>query len=325
MRVVVLGVGAIGGWLAAGLARGGAEVAILARGATLAALRAEGLTLLHGDAAETFPLRATDDPAALAAPDILLIGLKGQDIPALLPAIRALLGPRTLVVPALNGIPWWFTQGLGGPADGAVLDSVDPGGAVGRAVPVSRVIGCVVHAASLVAAPGRIRLVKADRLPLGDPSGANAARLAELVAAFRAGGVPAEAAADIRFEVWSKLWGNATMNPLSALCRADMAQMLDDPATRGLVVTMMEEMAALGARLGLPPLGAPEARMAVARRLGAFRTSMLQDLEAGRALELGPILGGLVELAERAGIAVPTLSGINGLTRLLARNLKLGA
>ena len=318
MRVTILGAGAVGGWLAAGLARAGLPVGILARGASLAALRAQGLVFLHGETREVFPVQATDDPAALAGADILLLGLKSHDLPAALPLIRRLRGAGTLVVPAQNGIPWWFFKGFGGPAEGLVLPSVDPGGALAAAIPAEQVLGAVAHVGASVAAPGTIRLMKQDRLLLGDPCRRHAGPLADLVAALRQGGIPAEAVPDIRREVWLKLWGNSNMNPLSALCRADMQAMLEDAGVRGLVETMMVEMAALGDRIGLPMGQDIAARMVVTRRLGAFRTSMLQDLEAGRRLELGPLLGSLVELAAHLGQPVPMLAGVHGLTRLLA-------
>ena len=318
MRVTILGAGSVGGWLAAGLARAGLPVGILARGASLAALRAQGLVFLHGEAREAFPVRATDDPAALSGADILLLGLKSHDLPAALPLIQRLRGAETLVVPAQNGIPWWFFQGFGGPAEGLILPSVDPGGALAAAIPAEHVLGAVAHVGASVVAPGSIRLRKQDRLLLGDPCGRHAGPLAALTAALRQGGIPAEAVPDIRREVWLKLWGNSNMNPLSALCRADMQAMLEDAGVRGLVETMMAEMAALGARIGLPMGQDIPARIAVTRRLGAFRTSMLQDLEAGRRLELGPLLGSLVELAAHLGQPAPTLAGVHGLTRLLA-------
>lgn len=349
MRIAVLGAGAVGGWLAAGLARAGHPVGILARGATLAALRDQGLMLLQDDRREAFRLPATDDPAALQGADLLLLGLKGHDLPAALPAIRALLGPRTRVCAVQNGLPWWFFEGFGGPAAGLALDAVDPGGALARALPAARVVGGVAHVASRVEAPGTVRVVKADRLLLGSPAppapapgiaapaeAASAAGLgpappsaallpppmlpmaADIAAAFRAGGVPAEAVPDIRMEVWLKLWGNSNMNPLSALARADAAALLDEAGVRGLVLAMMREMAALGDRIGLPVAQDPEARIAVTRRLGAFRTSMLQDLEARRAMEVGPLLGALCELAGRIGQPAPILAGVHGLLRLLA-------
>lgn len=323
MRIVVFGAGAIGGWLAAGLAKGGQEVALLARGATLAALRQDGLTLLDGDRAERFRLHASDDAAKLAGPDILLVAVKAHLLPELLPVIKTMAHARTIVLPAVNGIPWWFFQQFGGPAEGLTLESVDPGGALAKALSVDRVIGCVVHGASRVEAPGRIRLVKADRLLLGATSVAEPPQLTMLCDAFRAGGVPAQHTSDIRGEVWAKLWGNSNMNPLSALARADAAQLLDDAGVRGLVLAMMREMAAIGERIGLPLTTDPEERVAVTRRLGAFRTSMLQDLEAGRSLELEPILGVLVELAAQLRLEAPTLTGVHGLTSLLARNLGL--
>jgi 2-dehydropantoate 2-reductase len=323
MRVTVLGVGAVGGWLAAGLARAGAEVRLFARGTTLAALQADGLVFAEDDRIETFRLPAGNDPAAFAGADILLMGMKGHDVPAARETIAALAGERTVIVPALNGIPWWFTDGLAGPAGGATLESVDPGGALAAAFPARRVIGCVAHVGTKLEAPGRVRLMKADRLLLGDPSGHAGDRPATLAALFQAGGVPARVVPDIRTEVWSKLWGNMSMNPLSALCRAGLTDMIDDPGTHGMMVMLMQEMAAIGDRIGLPLTEDIPARIAVARRLGAFRTSMLQDLEAGRRLELGPIIGGLVELAERLGVEVPVTRGVHGLTRLLAENLSL--
>lgn len=318
MRVVVFGAGAVGGWLAAGLARAGHQVGILARGASLAALRADGLLISADGRQERFRIEATDDPAVLSGPDLLVLGLKAHDLPGALPTVAALLGRATRVLPAINGLPWWFLDGFGGPAEGHALPSVDPGGALRKALPAGRVVGAVVHASSRMEGPGHVRLVKADRLLLGSPDGRHDP--APLVQAFRAGGIPAEGVGDIRAAAWSKLWGNACMNPLSALARADTSQLLGDDAIRALVRQMMDEMTRLGARVGLPDPGDPEARIAVTRRLGAIRTSMLQDLEAGRSLELGPILGALVELAVHLGEDVPALAGVHGLVRLLSAN-----
>jgi 2-dehydropantoate 2-reductase len=313
MRVTVLGLGAIGGLLAAGFQVGGAEVSALARGATLEALRRDGLVLRDGTAERRFRLEASDDPAALPVPDLLVLALKGQDLPAALPLIRAGMGPDTWLLSAQNGVPWFFTAGLEGPLRGAVLDSVDPGGTLAAGLPAHRVLPMVVHAAALTEAPGVVRLAKADRLPLGGPAAARDATAAIL----RAGGLPAEPSDDIRGEIWRKLWGNSNMNPLSVLSRATLSAMLDEPGVRGLAETMMREMDAIGQRIGLAPLGDPAARIAVTRRIGAFRTSMLQDYEAGRRLELGPILGALAEMAERAGQEAPVTRGVLGLVRLL--------
>lgn len=319
MRVTVLGAGAIGGWLAAGFAAGRAEVSVLARGASLAALRDRGLVLRQGAEERVLPILASDTPAALPPADLLLLGLKGHDLPGAIGLIRALLAPGTRVLSAQNGVPWFFLQGFGGPLAGRVLESVDPGGALAALLPPDRVLAAVVHAAAMVEAPGTIRLVKADRLPVGDMAGADPALLGAVVATLRLGGVPAEATATIRDEIWRKLWGNSNMNPLSALCRATLSDMLDEPGVRGLAEAMMAEMDALGQRIGLAPLGSIPARMEVTRRIGAFRTSMLQDLEAGRRLELGPVLGALVEMAERLDHPAPVMRGVHGLVRLLER------
>jgi len=317
MRVTILGVGAIGGWLAAGFALGGAEVSLLARGAVLDSLRRRGLVMREGDAERIFRLPAAADPAELPAPDLLVLGLKGQQLPPALPLIRAALGAETRVLAAQNGVPWFFLQGFGGPLSGAALDSVDPAGALAAALPPERTLAAVVHAASMVEAPGVIRLVKADRLPIGAVSAADPT---PVVALLRAGGLPAEATAAIRDEIWRKLWGNSNMNPLSVLCRGTLSDMLDEPGVRGLAETMMAEMDAIGQRIGLAPLGSIAARTEVTRRLGAFRTSMLQDWEAGRPLELGPILGAVVEMAERLGHPVPVMRGVHGLVRVLERS-----
>lgn len=316
-RVAVLGAGAIGGWMAGGFARAGWQVDILARGATLAALRRDGLTLLEGDTTQRLPVQAVDDPAAIAGADVLLLGLKGHDLPPALPSIRGLLGPATLVLSAQNGLPWWFLRGFGGPAADRTLSGVDPGGQLAAALPAERVLAAVVHATSRVEAPGRIRLVGQDTVLLGDPTGMLAAPLAAVVAGLNAGGITARATADIRGEIWLKLWGNATMNPLSALAGADTAALLDDPGIAALVGAMMAEMAAIGDRIGLPIRQSAATRIATTRRLGAFRTSMLADREAGRAMERGPIIGCLVELGAVLGVPVPNLAAVAGLLRLL--------
>ncbi len=317
-RVTVLGAGAIGGWMAAGFCRAGHDVSILARGESLAALQQNGLVLLEGERRETHRITASHDPRALPRADILLLGLKAHDLPANTALIEALLGQETLVLPAINGIPWWFFEGFGGPASGLTLQSVDPGGKLGALMPANRVVGAVVHAASRVEGPGCIRILKADRLLLGDPAGGNGSTA--IVESLSRGGLPAGQVSDIRLEVWSKLWGNSNMNPLSALARADAAQLIDDPGTRDLIRGMMMEMAGLGRLIGLPDPGDIDGRIAVTRRLGAFRTSMLQDLLAGRSLEIGPVIGGLVELAQHLQYPAPLLAGTHALLRLLDIN-----
>jgi len=320
LKLAVIGAGAIGGWLTAGFIRGGAEATILARGATLQALRSSGLGLDDGTTSERFEVTATDDPAALRDADVLLLGLKAHDLPGLAPLIDAALGPDTTVLAAINGLPWWFFQNFGGPAQGQQLDANDPGGVLNGLIPADRVVGGVVHAASLVQSPGNIRLVAANRVFLGNAG--SAGKAGAIAQHLANGGIPAVATESIHREVWSKLWGNSNMNPLSALSRADLSQMLDDDGVRGLAVAMMHEMATLGEHIGLTGFDDSAARIETTRKLGAFRTSMLQDVEAGRQMELAPILGALVELAGKLNVPTPITDGVYGLTRLLGENLQ---
>jgi 2-dehydropantoate 2-reductase len=318
MKVAVIGAGAIGGWLTAGFVKGGAEATVLARGATLGVLRQGSLILETASGTERIPVTATDDPADLMHADVLLLGVKAHDLPALAPVIARIMTPEMRVMPAVNGLPFWFFAGFGGPAEGMTLEAVDPGGVLAGLMPVETVVANVVHAASRVPAPGHIQLVKADKVWLGGA----APGIDEIARCLVAGGVPAQVTADIHREVWAKLWGNSNMNPISALARADCVAILDDAGTRSVITAMMQEMAQLGELVGLSGFNDIEGRLAVTRRLGAFRTSMLQDVEAARAIELGPILGGLVELGERLGHPMPIMSGIHGLARLLDRNLR---
>jgi 2-dehydropantoate 2-reductase len=320
MRFVIVGAGAIGGWLGAGLARAGHEVAVLARGATLAALRRDGLRVREGDREARFTVTADERPLALGACDSVIVGLKAQDVAGIAPQLAPLLGLETTVVTIQNGLPWWFLDGT--PLAGRTLASVDPGGATARAIPFARAIGGVVHGSTRVEAPGVIRIGKVDRLLLGEPqgnkSGGASPRIDRLVAAFKAGGVPAVASPDIRAELWAKLWGNMNMNPISALTQAGAADMLANPLLRELAAGMMREMEAVGAKLGLRlPMGVDD-RIALTAKLGNFRTSMLQDLDAGRPLETEPILGVVVELADALAVPVPLSRGVLGLTRQLA-------
>lgn len=320
MRVAVIGAGAIGGWMTAGFIKAGAEATVLARGASLDALQRQGLCLDDGTSQDYFPVRATTDPSELRGADILLLGLKAHDLPAMAPVLEAAIGPETVIVPAINGLPFWFFENFGGRAKGTRIEAIDPDGALSRVLPVDRVVGCVVHAASHVPKPAHIRLVKADRIWLGD---AGTEQNAQMVSdALTAGGIPAAVSDHIHREVWNKLWGNSCMNPLTALSRAGMSDFLDDDGARGMAISMMREMSALGTQIGLTGFDDPEERIALTRRLGAFRTSMLQDIEAGRPIELDPILGGLVELGRHLGEATPVMEGVYGLARLLDANLR---
>ncbi len=244
-------------------------------------------------------------------------------MPGLAPLIARALGPQTVLVPATNGLPWWFFESFGGAAQGLHLTATDPGGVLAGLMPADRVVGAVVHAASYVEKPGNIRLVAANKLLLGDAG--QGRRASEIANHLAGGGIPAVAFGQIHRDVWGKLWGNSNMNPLSALSRADLLQMLDDDGVRGLAVAMMHEMSTLGEKIGLHGFDNIDERLAGTRKLGAFRSSMLQDVEAGRALELDPIPGALVELSRRLNVPTPTMDGVYGLTRLLAQSLGHGA
>jgi len=318
MRAVIVGAGAIGGWLGGALARAGHDVAFLARGATLAALRRDGLTVREGERVRLHGVTASDDPATLGRADCVVLAMKAQDVARVAPGLAPLLGASTSVLTIQNGLPWWFLER--GPLAGRTLVSVDPQGATGRAIAIERAIGGVVHASTEVLSPGVIRINKVDRLLLGEPKGGPSERLAALTAAFVAGGVPAIAVDDIRAEMWTKLWGNMNMNPLSALTQAGMGDMLDNDLVRELVAGMMREMQAVGDKLGLSFPMSVEDRIAVTRRLGNFRTSMLQDLDAGRALEIEPILGVIIELAEAVSVPTPLSRGVLGMVRQLAKS-----
>jgi 2-dehydropantoate 2-reductase len=305
MKATIIGAGAIGGWMAGLLSDAGWDVSLLARGATLATIRDQGLRLRRGEEEKRYRLAASDDPAALPKPDYAIVAVKGHNVPEIAPALSAMCGPDTAVVTALNGIPWWFFQVPGVPLSGLVLESVDPGGIVARAIPIACVIGCVVHASAWTPEPGIVELNKADMLVFGEPDGGRSARCVALCTAFQGCEAKAVESTQIRHDIWLKLWGNMSMNPLSVLAEAQTDAILDDPELRALVAAMMTEMQALGEKVGLPIEMAPEERMAVTRRLGSFKTSMLRDWEAGRPLEIAPLLGALVETASRVDAPMP--------------------
>jgi 2-dehydropantoate 2-reductase len=325
MRITVIGTGAIGGFLGARLAAAGGQVSAVARGATHAALAQHGWRVQEPDGALlTAPVAAladSADPASLAAleeQDLILLAVKAQSLPAVLPAVAPLLGPETVVVPALNGVPWWFFEGFGGPCQGRTLDSVDPGGRAAAAVPVRHVVGSVVHMSCATPEPGLVRHVAGTGLILGEPSRAETRRLAELVALMRAAGFEATASTSIHADIWYKLWGNMTTNPISALTRATADRIVDDELVLAFCHAAMREAAEIGARIGCPIDETPADRTVVTRKLGAFRTSMLQDMEAGRGLELDALVGAVREIGRLVDVPTPTVDAIHGLTRLAA-------
>jgi 2-dehydropantoate 2-reductase len=317
MRIGIVGAGAIGGWIAARLAIAGEAVSLLARGDTLKLVRAEGLVI--GEKGEEFTANvdAADRAGALGPQDVLIVAVKAPALPALAPELQPLIGADTLIVPMLNGVPWWFVPG-------EPLESVDPGGGIARAFPLGQVIGCVVHASCSRSAPNRVTVNHADKLIIGEPDGGEPGeRLARLFALLDGAGLRPDLTGNVRRAIWYKLWGNATINPLSALTRASCDLILDDPECRAWMLEGMAELAAVGAAISCPISESGEDRMAVTARLGRFKTSMLQDVEAGRPIELEALLGAPREIARRHGIATPALDRLYGVTRLMAESLGL--
>lgn len=323
MRICIVGLGAIGGVFAGRLGSrlpaGEVDLCALARGVTLEVVRREGLQLESAARRVIVPLRVADDPAALGLQDLVIATVKGPALPGVAPAVQALCGAHTRVLSAMNGVPWWFFDGLEGPAQGLRLESVDPGGVVHAAVPAAQVIGCVVHLSATTPAAGVARHVNGQGLVVGAAAGPGDAATEAVAALLERAGFAVTRSARIQREVWYKLWGNLTMNPVSALTGATADRILDDPLVRAFCSAVMREARALGAAFGIPIEQEPEERHAVTRRLGAFRTSMLQDLEAGRPLELDAIVGAVREIGLRLGIATPNIDALFGLARLLAR------
>jgi 2-dehydropantoate 2-reductase len=314
----VVGAGAIGTFIGTHLARSGAEVAALARGATATALRAHGFRLEEGGAVLTAPVRVAEETGALGPQELVVLAVKGPSLPGLAPTLRPLVGPDTVLLAAMNGVPWWFFHGLSGPHDGAPVRAVDPHGAITDAIPVRHVIGCVVHATCSVREPGLVRHGFGRGLILGEPAGGASSRVNALADRLLAAGFETTVSKRIQADVWYKLWGNMTMNPMSALTGATCDRLLDDPLLDRFTLAIMAEAAAIGDRIGCPIPQSGEDRNAVTRKLGAFKTSMLQDVEAGKPLEIDGLLTAVSEIGRRVDVPTPSTDALLGLTRVFA-------
>jgi 2-dehydropantoate 2-reductase len=327
MRICIVGAGAIGGMLGVKLARAGAEVTLIARGAHLDAILRDGLTLRSADGqSETArPALATADMGAAGTHDYVIVAVKAQALPALAAPMRALYGPETALVYAQNGIPWWYFMGHGGPHEGRRVEAVDPGGVIAANTEVERVIGCVVYPAAAIAAPGVIDHIEGNRFTLGEPDGTKSARAQALAQLMSAVGLRAPVRSDIRNELWLKLWGNLSFNPISALTRATMDRIIAEPLTRGLAVAMMAEAQQVAEALGVRFPIDIERRIAMAAEIGAHKTSMLQDVEAGRSTEVDALVGAVAELGRLVGVPTPHIDAIYAVARLLDRSLPLAA
>lgn len=311
----MVGAGAIGGWIGARLALAGNDVSVVARGETLHAIDSEGLLLTDGGDTRCVAVNAVSDASGLGSHDVVVVAVKAPALPDIAPALEPLIGPDTQIVPVLNGVPWWFT--------GDPLWSVDPDCAIGDALPVEQVAGCVVHASCFRRAANHVTVKHAEKLILGEPAGGPSDRIERLCTLFENAGIRSEASDNIRRAIWYKLWGNATINPMSALTRSTADQLLRDRTIRALMAEAMDELAAVGAAIGCPIEQSAEDRMAVTARLGAFKSSMLQDVEAGRPIEVEALLGAPREIAGRAEVATPQLDRLYAMTRLMGENLGL--
>jgi 2-dehydropantoate 2-reductase len=312
MKIGIIGAGAIGGWIAARLALAGNSVSVLARGETLEALD-DGLTINERGIIERAEVSALADAAAIGPQDVLVIAVKAPALADVAGLVRPMIGPETLIVPMLNGVPWWFVEG-------EPLLSVDPDGRIAASIPTAQLIGCVVHAACRRIAPNAIEVAHADKLILGEPQGGTSDRVSELADIFEQAGIRTELSDNVRRAIWYKLWGNMTMNPLSALTGATADKILTSEGLKPFILACMTEAAAVGEAIGCPIRESGEDRMAVTARLGAFKTSMLQDVEAGRTIELEALVGAPREIGRRVGVPTPNIDTLYAVTRLMGES-----
>ncbi len=322
MKICVVGAGAIGGYMAVRLANAGHEVSAIARGPHLAAIKANGMTLVEGDDRQVAAMRATDQITDLDAQDVVLLALKAHQIAPVVDQLPSLFGPDTVLVTLQNGIPWWYFQKLEGPYANRVVETVDPGGVLLKAVDPDRVIGCIAYPAATIAEPGVIQHVEGNRFPVGELDGRESERVKAIASLFEEGGFKARVLDDIRSEIWLKLWGNLTFNPISAVTHSTLVDICQFPLTRTLAATMMTEAQAVAERLGAHFRVPMERRISGAESVGKHKTSMLQDVEVGKPLEIDGMLGVVIELAEMTDVEVPTLRALYACVSLLNKTIQ---
>ena len=322
MKFAVIGAGAIGGYLGTRLALAGEDVTFIARGANLTAIRSDGFTLIEEDGSK---LHTADVKAAtIDAPgqyDAILLALKAHQVPDVAAHVASLLGPQTSIVTLQNGVPWWFFYAFAGPYEGRPVKAVDPDGTTGANIPSDRIIGSVAYPAAELIAPGVVKVIEGNRFTLGEPNNAKTDRVRNVSEIFARAGLKSPISTDIRAEIWLKLWGNAVFNPISALTHATLVDICQFPAARALASAMMVEAQAVAEKLGLRVRVSIEKRIAGAEAVGLHKTSMLQDIEAGRAPELEALVGSVVELARLTGTPTPALDTVYACTKLLAKTL----
>jgi 2-dehydropantoate 2-reductase len=322
-KICIAGLGGVGGLIAARIARAGQPVSALARGDNLRAVREQGLVLLDGapDAQQRSVVQvcASDDARELGPQDLLVVSVKTTALESIAADIAPLIGPHTAIVTAMNGVPWWFFEAIGGRWQGTRLASCDPHGRLAAAMPAAQIIGCVVHLSATMTAPGVVTHRAGNHLIIGAPGGAAHPRLPLLAEVLRQAGFETDSSAQIERDVWLKLWGNMTVNPISALTGATGDQILNDDLVREYMSAAMREAAQIGDAIGLPIGMTPDERHAITRKLGAFRTSMLNDAQAQRPLELDALIGAVVEMGRLTGVPTPAIDSLFGMARLFGR------
>ena len=324
MKITVIGAGAIGGYVGAKLALAGEDVTFIVRGMNLETIKSRGIKLVMSDGSEHVAtnVTATDDYAAVGAQDLVILGMKAHQVAAVAHEVPKLFGPETVVVPMQNGIPYWYFHEHAGDYQGHRIVSVDPTGVIAAQIPAARVVGCVVYPASELIAPGVVQHIEGDRFPVGEPDGTSSARVLRVSECFIRAGFKAPVLDNIRAEIWLKLWGNLTFNPISALSRASLADICQFPLTRTLAAAMMTEAQSIAHKLGITFRVPLEKRIAGAEKVGHHKTSMLQDVEARRPLEIDALLGSVVELGRLTKTPTPHLDTVYALTKLLAKKLE---
>jgi 2-dehydropantoate 2-reductase len=321
MNITVIGAGAIGGHIAARLAAAGESVSVVARGEHLKAIRARGLILKEGGEEIVARVEATDRIAEVRRPDLVVLGVKAHQLAPIAADVASILTPSTMVLTTQNGIPWWYFFKHGGPYDGHRLESVDPGGAIAGHLPIDAIIAGVSYQAAEIESPGVIRHVEGHRLPLAEIDGAKSDRVAALAELFSRAGFKSPVLTDVRTEIWMKLWGNLTFNPISALARATLEDICRFAPTRALAAAMMREAQTVGEAFGIRFRLSIDKRIAGAEGIGAHKTSMLQDVEQGKAIEIDALLGSVIELARLAKVATPHLDAVYAATKLLGETV----
>jgi 2-dehydropantoate 2-reductase len=320
MKICIYGAGAVGGVMAGWLAQAGHEVSVVARGANLTAIRAHGLRVRSQGAVKATPVRADSDPARLGAQDFVIVAVKGQSLPEVARGIGPLIGAETSIVTAMNGVPWWFFDRLKFGGGKLRLETLDPGGTLSHAMPTERIVGCVVHFAASTPEAGLVSHNMGNRLILGEPGGRNGERTGRIAEALAQAGFECVRSDFIEKDFWVKLLGNVSFNPVSALTLASAERLIADAEVKDYMVAIMREVLAIGRAVGVDAAIDPEDRIDMARHLGKFKTSMLQDMEAGKPLEIDGLLTGTLEVARKAGVAAPFTQSLSGLARLRAQS-----